>query len=143
MAEELDAEEAANRERVPRFRSYIHGDREEAAERLHKHYFQERPMYPDKTFRRRFRMSEELFLSIVEDISNYDAEPLPKKPNGSDIARLYNTHEEKHGFKGMLRSIDCMHWKWKNCPVAWKGQYTSGHQGHPTIVLEVVASYDM
>ncbi|XP_071688731.1 uncharacterized protein [Rutidosis leptorrhynchoides] len=30
----------------------------------------------------------------------------------------------------------------KNCPVAWKGQYTSGHQGHPTNVLEAVASYD-
>ncbi|XP_071715196.1 uncharacterized protein [Rutidosis leptorrhynchoides] len=25
--------------------------------------------------------------------------------------------------------------------VAWKGQYTSGHQKHPTIVLEAVASY--
>ncbi|XP_071713613.1 protein ALP1-like [Rutidosis leptorrhynchoides] len=32
--------------------------------------------------------------------------------------------------------------KWKNCPTAWKGQYTSGHQGHPTIVFEEVASYD-
>ncbi|XP_071695847.1 protein ALP1-like [Rutidosis leptorrhynchoides] len=44
MTEELDAEEAANRERVPRFRIYIHRDREEATERLYKHYFQEHPL---------------------------------------------------------------------------------------------------
>ncbi|XP_071693080.1 uncharacterized protein [Rutidosis leptorrhynchoides] len=65
-----------------------------------------------------------------------------RKPTSRDIACLYSAHEEKHRFKGMLGSIDCMHWKWKNCPNAWKGQYTSGHQGHSTIVFEAVASYD-
>ncbi|XP_071700050.1 protein ALP1-like [Rutidosis leptorrhynchoides] len=65
-----------------------------------------------------------------------------RKPTSGDIARLYSAHEEKHGFKGMLGSIDCMHWQWRNFPVSWKGQYTSGHQKHPTIVLEAVASYD-
>ncbi|XP_071688393.1 uncharacterized protein [Rutidosis leptorrhynchoides] len=66
-----------------------------------------------------------------------------RKPTASDIARLYSAHEEKHGFKGMLGSIDCMYWAWKNCPVGWKGQYTRGDHGHPTIMLEAVASYDM
>ncbi|XP_071718393.1 uncharacterized protein [Rutidosis leptorrhynchoides] len=41
-----------------------------------------------------------------------------RKPTSSDIARLYSAHEEKHGFKGMLGSIDCMHWQWWNCPVS-------------------------
>nr|XP_043639789.1 uncharacterized protein LOC122610899 [Erigeron canadensis] len=36
-----------------------------------------------------------------------------------------------------------MHWGWRNCPVAWQGQYTRGDKGHPTIMLEAVASYDL
>ncbi|XP_056859111.1 uncharacterized protein LOC130508025 [Raphanus sativus] len=49
---------------------------------------------------------------------------------------------ECRGFPGMIGSIDCMHWEWKNCPSAWKGQYARG-SGKPTIVLEAVASYDL
>jgi hypothetical protein len=36
-----------------------------------------------------------------------------------------------------------MHWRWENCPTAWKGQYTTGRYGVPTIILEAVASYDL
>ncbi|XP_071738989.1 uncharacterized protein [Rutidosis leptorrhynchoides] len=61
-----------------------------------------------------------------------------RTPNAYDVQRLYSKHEEKHGFKGMLRSIDCMHWEWKNCPVALKGQYTRGDHKKPTIMLEAL-----
>ncbi|XP_022024868.1 putative nuclease HARBI1 [Helianthus annuus] len=53
---------------------------------------------------------------------------------------LYQAHEARHGFPGMLGSIDCMHWAWHNCPTAWRGQYTRGDHGHPTLILEAVAS---
>ena len=51
-------------------------------------------------------------------------------------------HGEQHGFPGMLGSIDCMHWEWKNYPTAWKGAYTTGYKSkNPTIILEAVADY--
>ncbi|XP_071694850.1 uncharacterized protein [Rutidosis leptorrhynchoides] len=64
-------------------------------------------------------------------------------PTATDVARLYSAHKEKHGFKGMLSNIDCMHWEWKNCHVAYKGQYTRGDHKKPTIMLEAMASYEL
>ncbi|CAN1285108.1 hypothetical protein LINPERPRIM_LOCUS18879 [Linum perenne] len=107
-------------------------------------------------------MKKELFLRIVESLSNYseyfrsrvDAankrglSPLQKctaaiHQLAYDVQRLLQLHSEVHGFPGMLGSIDCMHWPWKNCPVAWKGQFTRGDQGVPTIMLKAVASQDL
>ena len=64
-----------------------------------------------------------------------------KKPNNDDIARLL-AHGECQDFPGMLGSINCMHWKWKNCPYAWKCQYC-GHIHGPTIILKAVASLEV
>ncbi|XP_047953192.1 uncharacterized protein LOC125199069 [Salvia hispanica] len=63
-----------------------------------------------------------------------------RKPTVQDCQFLLDLHWRTHGFPGMLGSIDCMHWQWKNCPTAWRGQFTSGYKGtHPTIILEAVA----
>ena len=64
-----------------------------------------------------------------------------RSPNSKDIARLL-TIGQNRGFPRMLESIDCMYWKWKNCPSAWKGQYT-GHIREATTILEAMASYDL
>ena len=62
-------------------------------------------------------------------------------PNEQDTARLLAIGESR-GLPGMLGSIDCMHWTWKNCPVSWHGMYR-GHKKKPTIILEAVASKDL
>ncbi|XP_028120778.1 uncharacterized protein LOC114318121 [Camellia sinensis] len=64
-----------------------------------------------------------------------------RSPNNDDISRLLAMGSDR-GFPGMLGSIDCMHWKWKNCPTARKCMY-SGHIHEPTIILEAVASQDL
>ena len=38
-----------------------------------------------------------------------------RAPNIGDLRRLLAI-SERRGFSGMLGSIDCMHWTWKNCP---------------------------
>ncbi|KAL9682783.1 hypothetical protein QQ045_014592 [Rhodiola kirilowii] len=63
-----------------------------------------------------------------------------RSPNLANLNRLL-VRAEHRGFTGMIGSIDCMHWEWKNCPTAWQESY-SGRKGCPTIILEVVASYD-
>ena len=65
-----------------------------------------------------------------------------RKPNVVDVQRLYAAHEARHGFPGMLGSLDCTDWEWEKCPTAWKGQYT-GHHKYPSLVLEAVASQDL
>ncbi|GLT54221.1 hypothetical protein SLA2020_274380 [Shorea laevis] len=64
-----------------------------------------------------------------------------RSPNSDDVARLLEVGESR-GFPGMLGSIDCMHWQWKNCPAAWTSIFTwSSHE--PTMILEAVASQDL
>ncbi|XP_048613069.1 putative nuclease HARBI1 [Brassica napus] len=64
-----------------------------------------------------------------------------RRPTADDLQRLLDIGELR-GFPGMVGIIDCMHWEWKNCPTAWRGQYTRG-SGMPTIILEAVASHDL
>ncbi|GJT37960.1 hypothetical protein Tco_0937825 [Tanacetum coccineum] len=62
-----------------RTRTYISREREEAEQRLIDDYFgddETPPKYPEENFRRRYRMSSTLFDKIVNDITNYDAQPL-------------------------------------------------------------------
>ncbi|XP_023758839.3 uncharacterized protein LOC111907295 [Lactuca sativa] len=36
-----------------------------------------------------------------------------------------------------------MHVAWEKCPTTWRGQFTRGDIGEPTIILEAVASQDL
>lgn len=45
---------------------------------------------------------------------------------------------EERGFPGCLGSWDCNLWEWKNCAVAWAGQF-KGKEKKPTVVLEAIS----
>ena len=63
-----------------------------------------------------------------------------RSPTKQDIERLMAENAAR-GLPGVLLSLDCMHWPWKNCPIAWKEQF-QGRKDTPSIILEVAASYD-
>ncbi|KAA1118879.1 hypothetical protein PGT21_050279 [Puccinia graminis f. sp. tritici] len=75
--------------------------------------------------------------SVIELYS----EEFLRYPTEEDIKQI-TAINSKRGFPGMLGSVDCMHWQWKNCPAAWKGQY-QGKEKVATIVLEAVATHDL
>nr|GEW86990.1 hypothetical protein [Tanacetum cinerariifolium] len=59
------------------------------------------------------------------------------------VEKLYWRYEEKHGFSGMLGSLDCTDWEWFGCPYAFKPQYVRrDHGSNPFILMEAVASQD-
>ena len=80
------------------------------------------------------------FKKFVEVVVSICSEEYLRSTNDNDIARLLAVGQH-HGFPGMLGSINCMHWKWKNYPSKWKVQYI-GYTRHPTTILEIVVSYD-
>jgi hypothetical protein len=64
-----------------------------------------------------------------------------RAPTSEDVHALQQVNAPR-GFPGMLGSLDCMHWEWRNCPTGWAGQFT-GRSHTPTMILEAVASHDL
>ncbi|KAJ9554052.1 hypothetical protein OSB04_018097 [Centaurea solstitialis] len=87
--------------------------------------------------------SRECFSNFCQGIIHLYMRRYLRKPIANDVQLLFALHEQQHGLPGTLGSIDCMHWDWKNCPVAWRGQYHRGDHPGPITVLEAVASYDL
>ncbi|XP_021864047.2 uncharacterized protein [Spinacia oleracea] len=127
-------------------------------------------VYLEKQFRRRFRMRRPLFCGIMNKVVENDTfmqqrgnaagklglsglqkctatirilayEEYLRSPTDEDLRRILYQNEMR-GFPGMIESIDCMHWEWKNCPNAWKGQY-QWRSGNASLILEAVADQDL
>uniref|UniRef100_A0A0D3EF51 DDE Tnp4 domain-containing protein n=1 Tax=Brassica oleracea var. oleracea TaxID=109376 RepID=A0A0D3EF51_BRAOL len=63
--------------------------------------------------------------NFVEGIIYLFGDEYLRRPTPADLQHLLDIGEHR-GFSGMIGSIDCMHWEWKNCLTAWKEQYSRG-----------------
>ncbi|XP_058181295.1 uncharacterized protein LOC131299732 [Rhododendron vialii] len=63
-----------------------------------------------------------------------------------------STRVSRHGWKfglhvleveKLVGSLDCMYWKWKNCPTGWHDSHMNGKIGAPTLILEAVATHNL
>ncbi|XP_048496448.2 uncharacterized protein LOC125495697 [Beta vulgaris subsp. vulgaris] len=66
--------------------------------------------------------AKECLVHFVQGIRKVFTNEYLRRPTVTDLQRLLRDGERR-GFPGMMGSIDCMHWQWKNCPRAWKGLY--------------------
>ncbi|XP_021732696.1 uncharacterized protein LOC110699510 [Chenopodium quinoa] len=83
---------------------------------------------------------------FVEGVVSYFSDDYLRRPNEEDMARLLRDGERR-GFPGMMGSIDCIHWRWKNCPLRLNTlameELFSRRANKPTLILEAVASQDL
>ncbi|XP_021822996.1 uncharacterized protein LOC110764053, partial [Prunus avium] len=82
----------------------------------------------------------ECLVRFCDTVKNLYTREYLRKPTPWDLQRLLQKGEARC-FPGMIGSIDCMHWQWKNCPTAWQGDY-GNRKGQKSIILEAVASFD-
>ena len=68
----------------------------------------------DDVFRTLLNDCSSLIIPVINEVFG---EEYLRSPNAEDAARLLVMNKAR-GFPGMLGSIDCMHWSWKNCPKA-------------------------
>lgn len=59
-----------------------------------------------------------------------------REPTEEDVRKML-MDSEKRGTPGLLGSIDCCKWQWKNCPTGWHGQF-KGKEKTPTVTLEAI-----
>ncbi|XP_020262703.1 uncharacterized protein LOC109838693 [Asparagus officinalis] len=149
-------EELLRREEQPRKRKSIYRDHQAAHERLMAHYFVESCTYTDAQFRRRYRMNRPLVLRIVDSMSNFDVYFTQRRNNAGKLgltliqkctaALRMLTYGvavdvcDEYVKIGESTAVECTQ---RFCEGAWQGQFTSGHKGTATVILEAVASYDL
>jgi Plant transposon protein len=66
-----------------------------------------------------------------------------RAPPKADIKRITDQHLRVHGVPGMLGCLDCLHVYWKNCPVAWQGQFKNGRYKYSSVVVEAMVDHNL
>lgn len=94
-----------------------------------------------------FKIGETMVLECVKQffrgLNTIFGPTYRRKPTRQDMDHILAVNEGR-GFLGMLGSLDCMHWEWKNCPTGMRGSHSlRDHGNRPTVVLEAVATRDL
>ncbi|GJT38970.1 ALP1-like protein [Tanacetum coccineum] len=90
------------------------------------------------------KTSRDCLMHFCNGVIELYGEEYLRRPTQTDVEKLYAFHENKHGFPGMIGSIDCTKWPWAQCPQAYRAQFSRGDSGsEPFILLEAVASQDL
>ena len=64
-----------------------------------------------------------------------------RQPTRADFEKQLSMNARR-GFLDMFASLDCMHYQWKNCLVAWQGDFRDG-DGKNSIILEAIADKNL
>ncbi|XP_070675642.1 uncharacterized protein [Malus domestica] len=96
----------------PRNRAMTHAN-------LMNNYFNPNSVYTKEDFKRRFGIRRYVFERLLRDVQQVYKDEYLREPNQEDLNRLICKAEDC-GFPGMIGSLDCMHWDWKDCPTGWK-----------------------
>lgn len=79
--------------------------------------------------------------TCIESMEQFTYAEYLREPNVKDTEMLL-TFGVARRFLGMLSSVYCMYWRWKNCQTSLHGRY-QGHTKKATVILEVVASKNL
>ncbi|GJW70895.1 protein translocase subunit SecA2, chloroplastic isoform X1 [Tanacetum coccineum] len=75
------------------------------------------------------KTSRDCLMHFCNGVIELYGEEYLQRPTQTDVEKLYAFHENKHGFPGMIGSIDCTKWSWAQCPQAYRAQFSRGDSG--------------
>ena len=101
---------------------------------------------PSHAFRDYFQMLKTLAQDCCQNfnkiIINVYKKVYMQLPTPSDVKAIFELHKHQHKINVMGGSLDCIHTFWKNCYVAWQGNF-DGKEKRPSIVLEAACDYHL
>nr|GFC79119.1 hypothetical protein [Tanacetum cinerariifolium] len=80
------------------------------------------------------KTSPDCLMAFCNGVMELYNEEFLRKPTQTNVKKLYAFHEEKHGFSGMLESIDCTKWPWAQCPTADHAQFSRGDSSQAQMI---------
>ncbi|GJY34351.1 ALP1-like protein isoform X1 [Tanacetum coccineum] len=82
------------------------------------------------------KTSRDCLMLFYNGVIELYGEEYLRRPTQTDVEKLYAFHENKHGFPGMISSIDCTKWPWAQCPQAYHAQFSRGSNNDVNVLRQ-------